>query len=539
MIILGLDESKGFTPASGFRAIEIAESLKELVRERRSGETLGALSPAVSVSIDIIDFEDAEIVVAQVEELRPDLKPCFVTAKGKENGSYERLLDGDHRMGTHAIFLFDSNRAQPTQDIQIVSGASRSDLDDQLVQGLIRRVKRTRPRIATVATTDDEVLTALRVIDRDSGGVTLAGLLALGKYPQEFFPQLMISFAAFPTPNKDTASGEIRMLDRATFEGPIPSMIEDATQKLGAALTSRRLSLGASSRDVLEVPLDVIREAVANAVAHRDYSSYAESEQVRIEMFPDRIEISNPGGIWGGRTERELLDGTSRSRNSYLTRLLTDVPLASGDTVSENSGSGLRFMIGTMKESGLPVPSFDATNTSFTTILARHGLMDPQTRGWLSAIGADSLDERALAVLALAQTKVRVDDQDVRHQLDMDSFDAWKLLVALSRDGWLSEPQKGVFSTGPRITDTPLFEGEDLVILRNSDLTILGFLSNREGLTAREISRDGDLSINVVRQRLRSLIASGFIEATASPTSKLRAYRVTDLGKQLPPKKQQ
>lgn len=522
-IVLGLEEKLGFKPAEGFKALPIAEAFKEMVRPRQSGEVQPPLQPDPIVDIQVVEFEGAEVVVGIVEELPPEKKPCFVSAKGMERGSYERLLDGDHRMSTYAIFLHSSNRQQPLRDIETVPGVTIDDLDEQLIKGLLARVRRTRPRLVAFAKSDLEILAHLKVISDDHRSVTLAGFLALGSYPQAVFPQLMISYASFPAATTGGAIGETRMLDRASFEGPIPIMVSDVVAKLEASLPRRRVSLGSSSRDVGEIPSDVVREAVVNAVAHRDYSAFSESEQVRVELYPDRLDIINPGGIWGGRREVDLLDGTSRSRNSFLTRLLPDVPLPDSTTVSENQGTGIRFMVGSMKSQGLPLPTFRSTNLQFTTSLARHGLMDPEVVDHLRRVGASELDERSLSALALALQKGEVDDQVVRYQLDMDSFDAWRLLVELEREGWLVQSRRGIFSATTQLLQVPLFAKEPT---QGRQQRVIELLDQQREMSVHEIADSLGVALDQARKELRELVSSGRVIATAPPTSRLRRYRL-------------
>jgi ATP-dependent DNA helicase RecG len=339
----------------------------------------------------------------------------------------------------------------------------------------------------------------------------------------------MVSVASFPLPSKDAALGQTRMLDRANLEGPIPVMIGDAIKRVRDSLRIRRVAAGSTARDVPEIPVDVVREAIVNAVAHSDYSHYAESEQVRLELFPNRLEVSNPGGIWGGRSEWQLLDGTSRSRNSFLTRLLTDVPTGDEDaTMSENQGTGIRYMVGSMKEFGLPLPSFKATTSSFTTTLARHGLLDPEMVVHLDSVGAVGLNERERAILALALQRDRVDDQVVRYQLDMDSFDAWKALASLTNSGWLVEVQRGRYAAAPRLLNTPLpLDVEtELGTAAADSRGVLELLRRHGELGINEIAAKLDLSVNVARSELRDLVGRGLVVATAPPTSRRRRYRL-------------
>ncbi|WP_375388811.1 ATP-binding protein [uncultured Amnibacterium sp.] len=523
-ILLGLKEGDGFRPADGFDANRVEAQVADLLRQRGTRDVQGPVHPVPPSKVETAEFEGAFVVVIDIDELAPESKPCFVSAQGMELGSYERIFDGDHRMGSHAVFLLSSNRTQPLRDVESVPGSSVDDFDPALLDRYIQRVRTTRPRLSDVAGTDDALLRLVKAVGED-GHATFAGLLALGRYPQQFFPQLMISLSVFPGPTKDALADGTRMLDRATLEGPVPTMVADALIRIARNLSTRRVASGALSADHPEIPLDAVREALVNALAHRDYSSFAESEQVRVELYSNRLEIVSPGGIWGGRTERELFDGGSRSRNATLTRLLEDVPTGRSDQmVSENAGVGLRLMVGSMKQRGLPVPSLTARPTFFSALLSRHGLLDPGTIEWLAGIGASALDERSRAVLALVSTGRKIDDQTVRAQLDMDSFDALTLMRTLARDGWLSEGRNGRFLAGPRATGQLPLEVPSVESLRADPL--LALLGGGTEMSIQELARETGIGLSTLRYRLRGMVERGQIVATAPPTSRNRRYRL-------------
>ncbi|MBK9102948.1 MAG: hypothetical protein IPM90_16120 [Austwickia sp.] len=69
---------------------------------------------------------------------------------------------------------------------------------------------------------------------------------------------------------------------------------------------------------------EVLREAIANAVVHREYHELFRGEPVTVDVYPDRVVVANPGGLWGGKTEENLDDGTSRCRNQTLMQLLSE-----------------------------------------------------------------------------------------------------------------------------------------------------------------------------------------------------------------------
>jgi ATP-dependent DNA helicase RecG len=385
IVILGLDESRGFAPVDGFDAGAIRDALSDGFRPRKSGESAGPVTPQPIGSIDISTVDDAPVVVVDVEPLPPSRKPAFVTAQGKEAGTYERVGDGDRRMSTYGVFLLSTDGEQPRVDATAVQGATIEDLDASQIERYISRLRRRRPRSVADLSSTVDILRRHNVLADDATSATLAGLLAFGRYPQHFLPQAMVTFAVYPGRTKDAYAGETRMLDRRVIEGPIPAMVEDAVRAVLQNIQVRRVVAGAGARDEPEIPAIAIREAVTNALTHRDYSQWSLGDQVRVELYPDRLEVSNPGGIWGGRRVIDLFDGVSRSRNAVLSAMLADVPMLDADeAVAENAGSGIPAMTGALGRAGLAAPRYLARVTDVTVVLDRHGLLNPETDEWLA-----------------------------------------------------------------------------------------------------------------------------------------------------------
>jgi ATP-dependent DNA helicase RecG len=114
------------------------------------------------------------------------------------------------------------------------SAATRADLDIDIVQGLLARVRNRHPR-AFRHLDDDDALVRLHVLTQSDGVLrpTLGGLLCLGSYPQQYFPQLFISEVVLPgTEIGDQTPDGARFLDNVTVDGPIPTMLMDATAVL-------------------------------------------------------------------------------------------------------------------------------------------------------------------------------------------------------------------------------------------------------------------------------------------------------------------
>ncbi|HEY5225081.1 MAG TPA: ATP-binding protein [Microbacteriaceae bacterium] len=538
LIILGLGEELGFAPAPGFDARRIQDAIAEAFRPRRRADPDGPVTSRPIGTIDITEVDGAPIVVVDVEELPPQAKPCFVTTQGVEAGTYERVGDGARRMSTYGIFLLSTDRGQPRDDSAPVADSSVDDLDPVQVERFIARLGRTRRRSIEDLNSNTDILRRHNVIASDGKSLTVAGLLALGRYPQQFFPQLMISFAAFPGKSKSDVVGDVRMLDRQIIEGPIPVLVDDAVRAVIGNLKIRRVSRGAGAADEPEIPVDAVREAVANALTHRDYSAFALGDQVRVEVYPDRVDVWNPGRIWGGRRVVDLYDGSSRSRNQILASLLTEVPFPDRDeTVCENAGSGIPRMTGVLGRMGLPAPRFDAQPTSMTVTLERHGLLSLESGDWLQSIGASELDADWQRTLVLIHRRYPVDDQVLRAQFGMDREDAKSVLRHLVSAGWLRYPASAGngYRPGQRVTQAErnadsLFHESALEPtppppLDRVDQRILASFTHDGELSIHDLAEIIGLSANTLRPRLRVLVEQGAVIATAPPQSKRRRYR--------------
>ena len=307
LIILGLSEDKQFAPADGFNAKAIRDAVSEAFRPRKLGEQAGPITPRPIGTIEIGTVDDKSVVIVDVEELPAETKPAFVTKLGKENGTFERVGDGDRRMSTYGVFLLSTNATQPRLDVDPVSGATRQDLSESQIERFISRLRLRRPRSVMDLDSDVDILMRHNVLSVDGKTPTLAGLLAFGKYPQHFLPQALVTFVVYPGKTKDAFVGDRRMLDRRVIEGSIPAMVEDVLRAVIQNIQVRRVVIGAGARNEPEIPELAIRESITNALTHRDYSSWALGDQVRVEMYPDRLEITNPGGIWGRTPSNRLI----------------------------------------------------------------------------------------------------------------------------------------------------------------------------------------------------------------------------------------
>ena len=322
--------------------------------------------PRIRPAIGICEVDGKPVVAARIPPLGHQHRPCYIRAEGMNQGSYTRVHDGNRRLTDYEIHVMVSGRGQPIDDAAPVDGARLEHLDDALVSDLLRRLRQRRGEIFTEAA-DHEVLHMLGVLiePRSDSSVSLAGLLALGRYPQQFVPQLAASFVVLPTTDGSPLADGTRFIDNRPLDGPIPAIVAQAVSATQRNMRRRSVVEGAGRQDIWDYPTEAIREIVANALMHRDYHATAQGTQVRISLYPDRFEVASPGGLHGihsGQTDvTQLIDtNISSTRNALLARLLEDVVIpGTGRPVCENRGSGLRAAVQALDRMGMRPPELD------------------------------------------------------------------------------------------------------------------------------------------------------------------------------------
>lgn len=529
LIILGLDERQGFAATGVPDAAATRNAVVSTAREK--------LTPPPALSVEVVPFEGVNLVVAQVEPLPPAQRPCYVTARGLYGGAYVRVGDGDQRLTPYEIDRMRENAGQPHWDDEPIIEATVQDLNRDSFSRLIENARRRSPRVFGNADEAD-ALAMLGVLVRHEGILvpSLAGLLSVGRYPQQFFPQLMVSVAVYPHVERGRSGpGGIRFLDSAALGGAVPDMVVDAVQVVQRNLRVVSRVIGAGRVDQWEIEPEVIREAVVNALMHRDYSPQARGTQVQVDVFPDRVEVSSPGGLFGNvRLEGLGESGTSSSRNPRLAALLqkTGDPVT-GRPVAENRGSGVSLMIDRVREDTGLVPIFTANLDQFRVIIPRGSLVTPE---FLDALGQHvdiaRLSNAQVAAIALAGSGYDI-DQAVLRRLGLRPSAARAELADLVTLGLLRSRKardEGPYRLGVDLTSVR--QSPPLPKLPDNGLgaKIMAALREVEDASREELQQATGTARSRLTSALQELVDLGFVEATAPPHSPNRRYRAIRLG---------
>ncbi|GAA3676624.1 hypothetical protein GCM10022267_74370 [Lentzea roselyniae] len=513
VLILGLDEATGFT-ATGVRdAPKMAADLASWC----STDMEPPLRPLISVH----QFEGVSLVVAEIAELDPAVKPCFYRGAGITQGSYVRVGDGDRRLSTYEVQMLLTKRGQPREDLEPVPGTSIRDLEPTLVAEFLARLRVSRP----YAFGDLDETAALRrariLVEGPSGEfvTSLGGLLALGTYPQEHFPQLNLTFVHYPTiDGAELVSGE-RFIDNVALDGPIPIIVRDAMVVLRRNMSRRAVVVGVGRQDIWEYPEPALREAIVNALVHRDLSGASRGAQVQVEMYPDRLLVRNPGGLHGPVTVDQLGDeAVSAARNAVLLQILEDVPVpGSTRTVCENRGSGIRTMVKALRDARMSAPEFTDRISYFRVMFPNHTLLSDDVVAWINSLGEHGLSDNQCLALAKLRDGGLLDNQTYRAATGLDSqvaraelrdLVARELVVQTGSHRWTRyQLAPGLHRTPEAVAPPPAGVRSDrriqlLNALNEGELS-RGELVERTGLTGPTVTR-----------WLRILRKEGLIEAT-------------------------
>lgn len=508
LLILGLDQGGGFAPADGFDADRVCDQFVEGVGDG-GGTGLLASPPAYSITRGEVD--GAPVLLVDIAENDLGDKPCYIRSKGVQGGSYKRVDDKDIKLTAPEIFEMQMALTPQDADRRPVGEASIADLDENLVEALVARRKTSKALRGVVAL--DAQLARLNVMTGDQE-VRLAGLLALGKYPQQYLPRLLIDVSVHPANEKSAPGERVRFLDRVQCEGPLVEAIDQAVDATARNLRTYSTVEGSARKDRLEIPREVLREAIANAAVHREYHDLFQGQPITVDVYPNRVTVTNPGGLWGGKTLDNLDDGNSRCRNQTLMQLLQNVPVAESVGVTvEGQGGGVKLMVHEMEAHALDRPRFKVSPDQVTVELRRHGAEIPALRAWLARLSSEPLSDRDDAALIIARREGSVSVSSLRELLRVDSDDARELLGDLAGRGLLRQAEAEryeLWSDGPQ--------------MRPAEARVFGALSAVVPMSINELAEELDKTPSSLRPLLRRLIQHGQISATAPPTSRDRKY---------------
>lgn len=224
-------------------------------------------------------------------------------------------------------------------------------------------------------------------LNTDAGVPKNAAALFFCREPERKFPHAVIRCLRFKGLDK------VHIIDDKTFGGPLYQQYLDALSWIESKLEVEYIIKGTGPRkEIWEIPLDVFKEAVMNAICHRDL--YEEGATIMVEVYDDRVEISNPGGLLP--VVAAEFGHKSMSRNPLVFGLFTRMHIV------EKVGSGVPRMRELMKDAGLPEPIF-STKGFFTVTFMKRVKQNSASDNRLNDRLNDRLNSREKRVLQILE----------------------------------------------------------------------------------------------------------------------------------------
>lgn len=361
-IVFGLDEKQDFALVGVYDLQELQKNVTEQCNQ---------MEPPVRAVFTTAEIDGKNVCSAEIPGVDLSERPCYYKGKGRSKGSYIRVGDADLPMTDYELYSYEAFRKHLHDDERPVERATMSTLDAMQIQSYLLQKKLERPGFAQLP--EEQAMEMLNVTR--NGVPTLAAIMNFCVYPQGYLPQLAITAVVVPGTEIGQHDGvDSRFLDNKRIEGTIKTMVDDAiifckrnmkVQTIIDPDTGKR-------KDRTEYPIEAIREAVLNALIHRDYSHLTEGTPVQINFFTDRLEIHSPGSLYGRMTVEQLGHARPDLRNPALA-VMTEVLVG-----AENRYSGIPTIRREMAAHNLPEPVFENRRNEFVVILYNGVSVEPR-----------------------------------------------------------------------------------------------------------------------------------------------------------------
>jgi len=384
--------------------VQIGRATLEDLANRIAQNTTPKIVPAIATQ------EEQGLTVIVVDAPEHQTKP--VTAFGRpfcRSGRTNQVLSA-----SEVAELYLTSRGL-TWDETVKSDATLDDIDPEKVRKFLGRAVTARQWGIDPQTPLQQALNQLNLLR--NGQLTVAAILLFGRNPQRFMVQASLRCARFK------GIQEVEFLDMKLLEGDIIAQVEEAM-----SFVARNIRMAAKIEGQLErkeqweYPLDAVREGITYAVCHRDY---ADSGNVLMKIFDDRLEIWNPGSLPAGLTVDDLRRShESKPRNKLIARAFFLIKYI------EQFGTGTGRMINDCREAGVPEPEFESRAAAFRIIFRPTAAIDERFKRM-------GLNEHRLRVMQHVSKAGRATLNDLTKAFTLPKRTLQRIVQELTKKGLL------------------------------------------------------------------------------------------------------
>ncbi|GAA4114893.1 RNA-binding domain-containing protein [Enteractinococcus coprophilus] len=362
-------------PRGGFIVIGLGDNAQPILL--KASETLESelqalsqdhIQPALQLSLFRANFDDQPVLVANVPPADPAAMPFRVVATHQ---AYIRSERGNYVLSPSEVQQL-QDQQQEAYDLRAVNDSSAQHLNEALVQRFLEAVRHDS-QILTDAS-DTEILQSTGVMTTD-GLLTVAGVYTLGRYPQQFFPNLRITATSRNATTEQDATPQ-------RFEGPLPVLLENAVRwVIRQAGDSSQHSVHGLHRT--SIPIVAIREVITNALIHRSLSPHTLGQSVQLEVVEGELTVTSPGGLHKISLEQLGREPRETAVNPSLYEICRFVSVEGGHRIVDPARCTLREVHWVLRRAGVHAPAYlDSGLQVIVTVGRRDELTDADT-DWL------------------------------------------------------------------------------------------------------------------------------------------------------------
>lgn len=323
---------------------------------------------------------------------------------------------------------FSRNEIESRQyDRVFVDGATLADIDIRLVAKVADQISK--------GMSPEKCLQHLELAEHDGASLRMrrAALLLFARAPSKWHPRLQVRILKIA--GTEIRSGERYNVTLDEFvSGTVFTLIESSWELLRPHLTETKFSSEAMFKTQIAYPEQACREAIINAIAHRDYS--AEGIGVEVHLYTDRMEIISPGPLLSSIRVEDLraLKGAHQSRNALTARVLREVGYM------RELGEGMRRIFAAMHYNDLAPPDLTSAATNFRITLHQKHNYPNEVKLWLDSFESWELSRDEKAVVRLGYNGRRISAQDIWDSLGIvDTEEYRKVVESLQKKGILDK----------------------------------------------------------------------------------------------------
>lgn len=353
-----------------------------------------------------------QLIEVYIHPAPATMRPIFSEKRGLPKGGRVRVGTSNMQLDDEWLRRF-ARASQGGAELSEFPVIASDYFSKESIAVYVTSVNKKRGNVyATLS--QETILQKLRAITSDKH-VTLFGLLAFSNdYGLQELTASTVNIAvtqyAGQTKVNPSDIAEIS-LDDKEFNGNVASQFEHALTFILSKLPVRsKVKTGGKRQSYLAIPELAIREALANALAHRDYSTYR--SRIQVDIYIDRVEFANPGR---SLVPLEKLEKAHpQTRNPLLMSYLRDLE------ITEHRGRGIRTIINSLKDSGLAAPHFEHRHDWFVATLYSSAFIKDQDQDWLKHFRQYGLNERQLnALVHMKHTTIGINNVEYREKNNM------------------------------------------------------------------------------------------------------------------------